>query len=168
MIGATRSELTTSCSCFSGTAYAFRREAVIKAGLFPELLYMHYEEAELAWRILDGGGEILHMPDLAAVHHADPVSRRNEVEMFLKPRNQILLAASCLPFVKAMGSALKLLPRQLEKRKPLRRETLARIRKLKSAAADDPPVPGRILDGSSETSDQSLNANSVTHSKSNL
>lgn len=147
---------------FSGTAYAFRREAVTKAGMFPELLYMHYEEVELAWRILDGGGGILHTPDLAVLHHANPVSRRNEVEVFLKPRNQILLAVSCLPlgralwfvlprtgfqcvkavmhghfpdFLRAMRSALKLMPRQLQARSPLRRETLARIRKLKSGAA---------------------------------
>ena len=29
---------------FSGTAYAFRRDAVMAAGLFPEILFMHYEE----------------------------------------------------------------------------------------------------------------------------
>jgi GT2 family glycosyltransferase len=149
-------------SYFSGTAYAFRREAVLAAGLFPELLYMHYEEVELAWRVLDHGGRILHTPDLAVVHHANPVSRRNQVELFLKPRNQILLAASCLPatrafsylmvrtpfqclkalcrrhfpdFLKAMGSALKLLPRQLELRKPLHRETIATLKTLKQPAA---------------------------------
>lgn len=146
-------------SYFSGTAYAFRREAVIAAGLFPELLYMHYEEVELAWRILDRGGRILHTPGLAVLHHANPVSRRSEVELFLKPRNQILLAISCLPFaravlflaprtsfqcikacrnghlpdfLRAMKSAMKLLPQQLSTRNPLRRETLAQLRKLKS------------------------------------
>lgn len=152
---ATHANQEFSTSYFSGTAYAFRREAVMAAGLFPELLYMHYEEVELAWRLLDQGGEILHAPDLAVVHHANPVSRRSEVELFLKPRNQVLLAVSCLPwlqavrfllprtsfqcfkacsrghfsdFLRAMNSALKLLPRQLAQRKPLRRETLARIR----------------------------------------
>lgn len=155
-------------SYFSGTAYAFRREAVIAAGLFPELLYMHYEEVELAWRILDRGGRILHMPGLAVLHHANPVSRRSEVELFLKPRNQVLLAVSCLPlagairflvprtlfqcfkacrhghfpdFLRAMKSAVKLLPRQLALRKPLRRETLAQLRKLKSGGADCHPRP---------------------------
>jgi GT2 family glycosyltransferase len=147
-------------SYFSGTAYAFRRDAVNTAGLYPELLYMHYEEVELAWRILDDGGKILYCPDLVAVHHANPVSRRNQVEVFLKPRNQILLAASCLPlrdafvyvlprtgyqffkacsrghladFVRAMASAVKLMPRQWSLRKPLRRETLGQIRRLRNA-----------------------------------
>ncbi len=146
---------------FSGTAYAFRRSAVLRAGLYPEILYMHYEEVELAWRILDDGGRILYEPDLAVVHHAHPVSRRSQVDVFLKPRNQILLAASCLPwsaaaryavprtayqafracrrghfldFVRAMTSAARLLPRQLERRKPIRRSTLRTIRRLKDAA----------------------------------
>jgi GT2 family glycosyltransferase len=153
-------------SYFSGTAYAFRREAVIAAGLFPELLYMHYEEVELAWRILDRGRHILYTPGLAVIHHANPVSRRSEVELFYKPRNQILLAVSCLPwanalvfllprtsfqgfkaisrahfgkFLVAMGSAFKLLPRQLELRKPLRCDTLTRIKRLKQPG--DLPVP---------------------------
>lgn len=156
---ATHAEKPFFTSYFSGTAYAFRREAVIAAGLYPELLYMHYEEVELAWRIMDRGASILYTPGLAVVHHANPVSRRSEIEVFYKPRNQILLAASCLPvadalayalprtcfqgfkaltrghfpkFVKAMSSAITLLPRQIESRKPLRKETLTRIRELKN------------------------------------
>jgi GT2 family glycosyltransferase len=144
-------------SYFSGTAYAFRREAVMAAGLFPELLYMHYEEVELAWRILDNGGRILYLPSPAVLHHANPVSRRNEIEVFLKPRNQVLLAASCLPllaalryvvprtgfqaikaclhghfpdFLRAMGAVVKMFPQQWEKRKPLRADTLRKIKNL--------------------------------------
>lgn len=152
-------------SYFSGTAYAFRRDAVIAAGLYPELLYMHHEEVELAWRVLDGGGQILHVPDLAVLHHANPVSRRSQVEVFLMPRNQILLAASCLPlgqavlyvlprttfqglkaiarghfpdFLRAMASAIDLLPQVWRRRKPLRSETLALLRTIKSSRADFP------------------------------
>lgn len=158
-------------SYFSGTAYAFRRDAMMAAGLFPELFYMHYEEVELAWRILDHGGRILYTPDLAVMHHANPVSRRSEVELFFKPRNQILLAAACLPlidailflvprtsfqcfkaclnghlpdFMRAMGSAWKLMSRQLAKRKPLKRETLTRIRMLKTSGADGLSLPQEI------------------------
>lgn len=158
-------------SYFSGTAYAFRRDVAIAAGLYPEIFYMHYEEVELAWRILDRGGRIRYAPDLAVLHHANPVSRRSEVELFLKPRNQILLAASCLPwlhalryvllrtsfqcakacwrghfpdFVRAMRSALKLLPQQLATRKPLRRETLIGLRTLKSGDVAAPSIPEEI------------------------
>ena len=147
-------------SYFSGTAYAFRREAAIEAGLYTEILYMHYEEVELAWRVMDAGGRILYVPDLAVCHHANPVSRRNQVEVFLKPRNQILLAVSCLPwaracayvvprtgfqclkairrghlgdFAKAMRSAIELLPRQMKARQPLKETTLREIDGLKSS-----------------------------------
>jgi GT2 family glycosyltransferase len=150
-------------SYFSGTAYAFRRAAVLGAGLYPEILYMHYEEVELAWRVLDRGGRILYTPDLAVVHHANPVSRRSQVEVFLKPRNQVLLAVSCLPwtaaagyviprtayqgakafwhghftdFARAMASAARLMPQQLKQRRPLRRSTLRKIRALKKGAAE--------------------------------
>jgi GT2 family glycosyltransferase len=145
-------------SYFSGTAYAFRRDALVKAGMYPEILYMHYEEVELAYRILDGGGEILHCPDLVALHHANEVSRRSEVTVFYKPRNQILLAAACLPgfsavqyvvprviyqfakacrgghvrdFFRAMRSARNLLPTLMKSRKPLKQETLQRIIEMK-------------------------------------
>ncbi len=145
-------------SYFSGTAHAFRRKELVKAGMYPEILYMHYEEVELAFRIIDQGGSILHCPDLVALHHANEVSRRSEVSVFYKPRNQVLLAAACLPvlkaiqyvvprvsyqfvkacggghvkdFFRAMWSASKLLPALLENRKPLRRETLEQIGALK-------------------------------------
>jgi GT2 family glycosyltransferase len=158
-------------SYFSGTAYAFRREAVLAAGLYPELLYMHHEEVELAWRILDCGGSILHVPDLSVLHHANPVSRRSQVEVFLMPRNQILLAASCLPvpraffyvlprtafqglkaiarghfpdFLKAMVSAWKLLPQVCERRKPLRSTTFTLLRTIKAGTADLSPPSAEV------------------------
>jgi glycosyltransferase involved in cell wall biosynthesis/GT2 family glycosyltransferase len=88
---------------FSGTAFAFRRDVVVHAGLFPEVFYMHYEEVELALRVLDGGGAIHYRPELAAVHHANPVSRRSEIKVFYKPRNQVLLALRCHPWGRALG-----------------------------------------------------------------
>ncbi len=145
-------------SYFSGTAYAFRREELVAAGMYPEILYMHYEEVELAFRILDRGGSILHCPELTALHHANEVSRRSEVSVFYKPRNQILLAAACMPgfqalryvvprtayqfakacggghlkdFIRAMKSARRLLPVLLERRAPLQPETFRRIGAMK-------------------------------------
>lgn len=145
-------------SYFSGTGYAFRRDALISAGMYPEILYMHYEEVELAFRILDQGGAILHCPEIVVLHHANEVSRRSEVTVFYKPRNQILLAAACLPslkavryvmprfffqfgkafsgghlkdFARAMKSAFHLLPELLRKRRPLSADTLQRISSLK-------------------------------------
>lgn len=155
-------------SYFSGTAYAFRRNTIVAAGLFPEWLYMHYEEVELAWRVLDRGGRILYSPDLVVIHYADSVSRRSEVEVFFKPRNQVLLAASCMPWAKAIGflvprtgfqflkalvrghigdflramkSAWDMVPTLLATRKPLRPEAFAQIR---CVCAGDYPCPSKL------------------------
>ncbi len=144
---------------FSGTGYAFRRAPMIHAGLFPEIFYMHYEEVELAWRILDQGGSILYRPDFAVVHHANPVSRRSEIKVFYKPRNQILLAVGCLPtlqvagflslripyqflaacaggylprFIDAMRSAKALIPARLAERRPISRNSIISMRKLRN------------------------------------
>lgn len=145
---------------FSGTGYAFRRGAMIEAGLFPEILYMHYEEVELAHRIIDGGGSILYRPEFTVLHHANEVSRRSEIQVFYKPRNQILLAVSCLPLSKALGyvvprvffqfakavkdghlkdfrramtDALKKSRQLLPVRKPLKMHTLKKIASLRKA-----------------------------------
>lgn len=145
---------------FSGTGYAFRREAMITAGLYPEILYMHYEEVELAFRILDHGGTILHCPDLPVLHHANPVAQRSKIKVFYKPRNQILVAISCYSwpravaylvprlayncgasilhwhpgeFFGAVASAWKLAPRIV--RAPLRGETWRRIGAMRRGGA---------------------------------
>jgi len=88
---------------FSGTGYAFRRREVIDAGMYPEILYMHYEEVELAYRILDNGGSILYCPDIPVVHHEGKISRRTEIKTFYKNRNQILLAVACFSWPRAVA-----------------------------------------------------------------
>lgn len=158
-------------SYFSGTAYAFRRAAVIEAGLFPEVYYMHYEEVELAWRVMQLGGMLLHHPGLPVSHHADPASRRSEIKVFYKPRNQVLLALRCHPpgrglaylaprlaggflralrggstrdWWRAMRSAASLAPRCLRERRPLARRVWQRVRALKKVgrrADSQPPLP---------------------------
>ncbi len=147
---------------FSGTAYAFRRNEMITAGLFPEILYMHYEEVELAYRILDAGGSILYRPELTAVHHANEVSRRSEIQVFYKPRNQILLAMSCFPplhsiaylaprlvfqflksvknshlngFCRAISDAMAKKNQLPKPRRPLKPSTLLRIARLRKQVA---------------------------------
>lgn len=95
---------------FSGTGYAFRKKAMMAAGIFPAWLYMHYEEVVLAYRILDAGGHIYHCPDLRVLHHASPVAERSRIKMYYKPRNQILVAIACFPWLRAFTF---LMPRML-------------------------------------------------------
>jgi len=149
-------------SYFSGTGYAFRKEAMIRAGLFPEIFYMHYEEVELALRIIDDGGCILHCPDLKVLHHEGKTAGRSRVQLYYKPRNQILLALSCYPFRQAVGyvaprivfqffkavgnrhlgvfaaavaDSLKTARRQLALRRPLKAPTLHQLRRLREGVA---------------------------------
>ena len=161
------SDLRFETDYFSGTAYAFRREVLIEAGLYPEILYMHYEEVALALRVLDAGGSIIYRPDFKVVHHADEVSRRSEIQVFYKPRNQVLLAVSCFPlpkcvaflaprvifqflkalkgghlaeFHRAMSDAVTKSRHLIASRKPLKMRTLRRIGKLRRVHPAETPA----------------------------
>lgn len=139
---------------FSGTAFAFRKESFVKAGGFPEVFFIYYEEVELSYRILDDGGTLLYCPEVAVLHHEDRVSLRGEGRLLLQPRNQVLFAIHCYTlvrgtlflvprlgygflravarrrpsiFVRAMWSACRLAPRCLRERKVLRPETWRRL-----------------------------------------
>lgn len=142
----------------SGTGYAFRRQPMAHLNLFPEILYMHHEEVEMSYRILDQGGGLLHCPDLQLLHHPHPVANRNRIDIYFNPRNQILLAAELFPWPRAFAyvgvrtpyqflrsvrnwhvrsffiairDAIKLLPRCLKERTPLKRQTLREIARLR-------------------------------------
>ena len=145
-------------SYFSGTGYAFHRDTLFEARLYPEMLYMHYEEYELAFRVLDTGKTIIYCPHISVIHHEHQVSIRSEIKTFYKHRNQILVAIACYPllrgiyyvvprsiytflssirhgFVKtyfrALKSAWDLAPNRLKERKPLRPDTWRRIDAMK-------------------------------------
>lgn len=149
-------------SYFSGTGYAFRKDLMIGAGLFAESFYMHYEEVELAFRILDGGGIIQYQPELQVIHHEGETSGRSRVQLYYKPRNQILLALSCFPFPRAVVYLVPRLVFQMAKalifrhmslflralqdgfaegrkqsslRRPLKNGTLLRLRRLRNGLA---------------------------------
>ncbi|HTX68664.1 MAG TPA: glycosyltransferase [Thermoleophilia bacterium] len=159
---------------FSGTGYAGRRAAMMRAGLFPEIVFMDYEEVELSYRILDDGGAILHCPHLKVLHHAGSTAQHSRVRTYYHPRNQILLAAGIFPpaeaitylvprtsyqflvavrghqlrvFCSALRDAFILLPARMKERRPLRADTLRRIRALHIR-----PVVAVAPDGESEPS----------------
>lgn len=136
---------------------------MIRAGLYPEIFYMHYEEVELALRLLDQGDSILHCPELCVLHHASEISSRSYVETFYKPRNQILLTLLSFPilrgvayiiprmvyqfmiavkgghlntFFKAMVSAMHLVRPVMKIRKPLKSKTFREIFRLSRQKID--------------------------------
>ncbi len=143
---------------FSGTGCAFRKSSLYEAGLYPEILYMHYEEYELAYRLLDTGKTLVYCPDISVIHHEHQVSRRSEIKTFYKHRNQILVTIALYPFwrgliyiiprtlytfvdalrhgylkayFKALKSARELAPTRLQERKPLLRKTWQHIAAMK-------------------------------------
>ena len=89
-------------SYFCGTAYAFRRTPLLDSELYPEWLYMHYEEVVLSYRLLDRGFKLVYHPNLIVIHHARPSSGDSVIDKYYTPRNQLLVAAACLPFWSAV------------------------------------------------------------------
>lgn len=65
---------------FSETGCAFRREALLKAGLFWERLFFGREGEELALRMLDAGYRILYLPSAVVLHRASPQKRITGVD----------------------------------------------------------------------------------------
>lgn len=142
---------------FSGTGYAFRKQPLLDAGMFPEILYMSYEENELALRFLNNGGKMMYTPIPWVIHHEHQVARRSEVREFYRHRNQILMAVSCFPtlkcitfilprtvyafldclrngspssYFKSLSSAFKLSKIRLKTRDPLTKQTWSRIKRM--------------------------------------
>lgn len=60
---------------FSETGCAFRRDALLKAGLFWERLFFGREGEELALRMLDAGYRILYCPSAVVLHRVSPQKR---------------------------------------------------------------------------------------------
>lgn len=152
------SQIRFETDYFSGTGYAFRLDSIKEARMFPEILYMHYEEYELAFRILDTGKTIVYTPNISVVHHEHQVSRRSEIKTFYKHRNQILVAIACYPilrglayiiprtaktflsatrhgylkaYFRALKSATELAPIRLKERTPLQSQTWRRIKQMR-------------------------------------
>lgn len=144
---------------FSGTGCAFRRDSLMEAGLYPEILYMHYEEYELAYRLIDTGKNLVYCPNISVVHHEGQVSRRSEIKTFYKHRNQILIVVAMYPWIRGLAyilprtvntfidalrrgylkgyfrsikSAFQLSKIRMKERAPLKRETWRRIKQMKS------------------------------------
>jgi GT2 family glycosyltransferase len=139
---------------FSGSGYAFQRVVFEQAGYYPEELFMHGEENDLALRILDSGFDILYCPFIKVLHKASRQSRVNTIPFYYKRRNQIWVVAKYYPFLrglkyivprlgrtfvqallggqlalycKALFDSVRKLPVILKTRKPLSKYTWRRI-----------------------------------------
>jgi GT2 family glycosyltransferase len=87
---------------FSGTAFAFRRDELVAAGMFPEHIFQYYEEVEVAYRIMDNDGILEYSPELAVIHHPGARGGWSNHRFFHSPRSQVLLAYGCYPFARGV------------------------------------------------------------------
>ena len=89
---------------FSGTAFAVKKEALDKSGLFPEEIFIIGEEVELSLKILDNDFDIYYYPSVSVYHNiAQNKSRTKEADYrkyYLKRRNQLWIVIKYYPFIK--------------------------------------------------------------------
>jgi GT2 family glycosyltransferase len=65
---------------YAGGAHAVRREALDKAGLYPEDFFYGMEEYDLSYRILDAGYSIVYTDEVVMLHKESPQGRQPKKE----------------------------------------------------------------------------------------
>lgn len=65
---------------YAGGAHAVRREALDKAGLYPEDFFYGMEEYDLSYRILDAGFSIVYTDEVVMLHKESPLGRQPRKE----------------------------------------------------------------------------------------
>lgn len=143
---------------FSGSGYAFRKLVFETAGYYPEDLFMHGEEVDLAFRILDNGFDIVYCPSITVLHKVEEQSRNNLITFYYHRRNQIWIVAKYYPFMKgqafmapriaktlcqsllqgrlitylrSLRDGVKGLPAARKRRRPLKSETWQKIKQIR-------------------------------------
>lgn len=144
---------------FSGSAYAFRKVVFEKAGYFSEDLFMHGEEIDLAFRILDQGFDIVYCPSITVLHKVAKKARNTMIPFYYHRRNQLWIAAKYYPpfkgfvhiaprlvktffqalfrghlltYCRALYDAIRELPVMLRHRKPLSKSTWTKIKLIRT------------------------------------
>ncbi len=132
---------------FSGTAFAFRSDQLISAGMFPEHIFQYHEEVEVAYRIMDDGGIVEYFPDLIVTHHPGARGKGwSDHRVFHSPSSQVLLAYSCYPAAMGMFFVVTRLGRSFLKALAARRVgvftrgVVAGISKVRSGRVNRKPL----------------------------
>lgn len=79
-------------------AVAFRRDIVIKAGLYPEEYFISHEGPDLALRIMNLGYKILYSPEITVLHSHSALGRTSWRRYYYDTRNLIWLIVRNYPF----------------------------------------------------------------------
>ena len=116
---------------FIGFAHLVRRDTLLAAGGYREVLQINGEERELSLRLLDAGHRIVYLPGEPIAHLADSGGRDLRHYLFQTVRNDVLAALLNEPLPLAMATV----PVRLWRYFPMR----------KGWGADDPGGFRRIL-----------------------
>lgn len=139
-------------------AVAFKREVFNIVGYYPEEFFISHEGPDLAYRLMDAGFEIYYSSDVSVIHKCSTEHRVSWRNTYYDTRNQIWLAVRNLPFCKAIlhvfyrllttflfalrrkqlkwyfkavFNGFKGIKDELRYRKPISKETIRKIRKIR-------------------------------------
>ena len=79
-------------------AVAFRREALLAAGLYPESFFISHEGLDLAYRLMNAGFTVEYDGTISVVHHHDAAGRPNWRRYYYDTRNMIWVAVRNMPW----------------------------------------------------------------------
>jgi len=84
-----------------------RRDALEQVGGFDERYYLHREDTDLAWRIIDAGHRMVWAPD-CVVHHPEPVGVHGGVYGAYPRSEQLLFHCSPKKFVECAAGMISI------------------------------------------------------------
>lgn len=135
-------------------AVAFRKEALLAAGYYPESFFLSHEGPDLAFRLMDLGYNVIYSSEIQVRHKHSDLGRIDWLNYYYDTRNQFWLAVRNFPWLYSTGylarglGAMLLysirdgylrywgkavldgalgIPRELKNRKILKPETLNKI-----------------------------------------
>lgn len=83
-------------------AVAFKRNALLAAGLYPESFFLSHEGPDLAFRLLDNGFDVIYTPLVTVTHLHDMSGRASWRRYYFDTRNQFWLVARSFPIFRAV------------------------------------------------------------------
>jgi GT2 family glycosyltransferase len=124
---------------FIGFAHLIRRDALLAAGGYREILEIMGEERELALRLLDAGHRVVYLPGAPVAHLADPAGRDPRRFLYLTVRNDALSGLLNEPLPVALGMLVPRLLRYFPMRRNWGGEDPGGFRRIVSALAQAAP-----------------------------
>lgn len=88
-------------------AVAFRKEALLRSGLYPSEYFISHEGPDLAFRLIDNGYKVFYTNKVCVFHSHSLLGRKNWMNYYYDTRNQLWLAARHLPFTFAAAYLTK-------------------------------------------------------------